>query len=191
MLRKIVLSMIAVALMICNSTNADAFTIKKGTISFGGSSNLWLGRSDTDITTSTDQINMSINSGYFVIDNLEIGGLLTLSYQSSDDRDSKGFSLSPFVTYHIDLNQASNIYLTGMVGYSKFYYDYDDISDESDGTILSAEIGWEYFFSSSVSGTIGLRYRRMESDLIDSDSDTDNSVTSTSFGTNIGLKIYF
>lgn len=186
MLKRIVLPLLVVALMIFNTTNAGAVTIKKGTISLGGSSNLRLGRYDTDESTSTDQLCMSINSGYFFIDNLEFGGLLTLSYSSSGSTDTKGFSISPFATYHLDLNETSNFYLTGMIGYLKSYEDYDSYSDEEDCTRLSAEIGWEYFFNPSVSGTIGITYTRTEHD-----NDIDDLDTSTSFGTNIGLKIYF
>jgi hypothetical protein len=73
-----------------------------------------------------------------------------------------------------------------MIGYWKTDQDDDWSSDENDGTKLSAEIGWEYFFSPSVSGTIGITYTRTEIDT-----DIDDSFTSTFFGTNMGLKIYF
>jgi hypothetical protein len=186
MLKRIVLSLIAVVLMICNSTNADAFTINKGTISLGGSSSLLIGRYDTDETEShEDVIDMSIAIGYFISDNLEVGGLLGGTYRDRNDGDIKFFSISPFVTYHFELNEVSNIYLTGMIGYWKSDFDGKFGSDEYDGTILSAETGWEYFFNPSVSGTIGLIYSRTE------DTDSSDTFTSTSFGTNIGLKIYF
>jgi hypothetical protein len=74
MLKRIVLPLMVVALMIFNTTNAGAVTIKEGTISLGGSSNLSIGRYETDESTSIDHFNMSINSGYFFIDNLELGG---------------------------------------------------------------------------------------------------------------------
>lgn len=192
MLKRLVLPLIA-ALLFFNGTSAYAFTIKTGTISLGGSSILSAGRYDTDRTTFVDGGSMSINSGYFFIDNLELGGQLNFGYYNSDEADGKSFAISPFMTYHIDLNETSNIYLTGMFGYLKSYYDHDDYSEESDGTLLSAEIGWEYFFNSNVSGKIGIGYTRkeMEYDSKDEYQDIDNSVTFTSFGTNIGLKVYF
>jgi hypothetical protein len=187
MLKRIVLPLIVVALMISNTTYAGAATIKEGTISLGGSSNLWLGRYDTDESSSIDQFIMSINSGYFFIDNFELGGQLDLRYTSYDSIDSKGFTISPFATYHLDLNETSNFYLTGMIGYSKTYSDGDyGYSNEYDSTKLLAEIGWEYFFNPSVVGTIGITYTRTETD-----SDIGSSDTVTSFGTNMGLKIYF
>jgi hypothetical protein len=192
MLKRIVLTLIT-ALLFFNCNSAYAFTIKKGTISLGGSSNFSAERYDTDRTTSSDGISISINSGYFVIDNLELGAQLGFGYYNSDEAEGKDFDIGPFLTYHIDFNETSNIYLTGMFGFLKSYYDHDDFSEESDGTLLSAEIGWEYFFTPNVSGKIGIRYTRkeMEYDSEGEYQDTDYSMTSTSYGTNIGLKIYF
>jgi hypothetical protein len=97
------------------------------------------------------------------------------------------------LTYHIDLNETSNIYLTGMVGYLKSYYDNWSYSEGAEGTLLSAEVGWEYFFNPNVSAKIGFGYtqKKKEYDLKEEYQDRDDSVTHTYFGTNIGLKIYF
>jgi hypothetical protein len=189
MSKRLVLPLIVV-LLCFEGTSAHAFTIKKGTISLGGSSGLSAGRNDTDETTHFDHISGSINSGYFLIDNLEFGGQLNFGYIKSDETDSKCFAISPFLTYHVDLNETSNIYLTGMYGYRKSYQDDDDISD---GTLLSAEIGWEYFFNPNVSGKIGIGYTRRYTKYESNDEyqPVDSSVTSTFFGTTFGLKVYF
>jgi hypothetical protein len=181
---------LTLVLLYLEGASAYAFTIKKGTISLGGSSSLSAGRYDTDGTTSLDHTSGSINSGYFLIDNLEFGGQLNFGYIKSDESDSKCFAISPFLTYHIDLNETSNIYLTGMYGYRKSYNDDDEISD---GTLLSAEIGWEYFFNPNVAGKIGIGYTRRETTYESNDDYqvVDSSTTSTFFGTYIGLKVYF
>ncbi len=173
--------------------DADGFTLKKGTVSVGGASTLSAVNRDSDQTDSTNSIGASVSMGYFVRDNLELGGNFSASYMDRDSGDTKGFSISPYLTYHFDLNEKSNIYLTGMIGLSKIYSDYGSVSSDSDGTILSSEIGWEYCFTPSVSGTIGVRYEREDLDYKYKSGSyhDDEDSTSTMFGTVLGLKIYF
>ncbi len=191
--RRLLILLVVISVgFIANISDVEAFNIEKGSISIGGASTFELGTHDTDRTHSFDRFSLSLNSGYFIIDNFEIGVFLRLSYYDSSSSESKFYSISPFVSYHYPLNDFSNLFFTGSIGYSKSDMDSDYVlSDDSDGIALSAQIGWEYFFNNSVSGTIGLSYDRIEMDY---DNDTNygfDDETATSITSIIGLRVYF
>lgn len=173
--------------------NANALTLKKGTLSLGGASTLSAVNRDSDRSDSTNVLEASATIGYFIMDNFEFGGKLGASYIDYNIGDGKEFSISPYITYHFDLNETSNIYLTGMIGISRSYSDFGDYSRDSEGIVLASEIGWEYFFSPSVSGTVGVRYEKTDTDydIKRPGYNSDGSDTYTTFGTILGLKVYF
>lgn len=190
MLKKFFLLFVT-AFVLSAGYDANGFTLTKGTVSVGGESTLSAVNSDSDRSDSTNSIGASVSMGYFIRDNLELGGKLSANYFDGVNGDSKGFSISPYLTYHFDLNETSNIYLTGMLGIVKTYSNHGSFSSEGDATILSSEIGWEYFFNPSVSGTIGLKYEKADTDYDEDQYGFDFSNTSTTFGTVLGFKIYF
>jgi len=180
-----------VVLTLFMSFEANAFTLKKGTVSFSGSSSFSFGNADTDKTSSYNYFNLGVSSGYFVADNFEIGLGLSGSYSNGKDEIYKGISIAPFITYHFNLNKESNIFTTLMYGISKRYEDMSLSSTETDGRLFSAAVGWEYFFNPSISTTIGIRYVRENIDLEEQNYNYSFSYTTTRYATDIGFKIYF
>jgi opacity protein-like surface antigen len=128
------------------------------------------------------------------MDNLEIGAHAGLSYADGDRSDCTSYALAPFVTYHLPVNEKSNFYLTGRVGFAKSECDYDRYSSDGDGTLWSVGAGWEYFFNRHVASNIGLEYTDTDYD-VEYDGNVNNgestNLSSTAYGLNIGLKIYF
>jgi long-subunit fatty acid transport protein len=185
MLKRITFPM-AFLLTFIAGLDAMAFNLEKGTISLGGGSTFSFANREYDGSRSSNSIGLSFTGGYFIIDNLEIGGGLDMSYFSADDYEMKGIMVSPYVTYHFDLNETSNIFISGMAGFGKSDSDSDYLSSESDQTSLSAEIGWEYFFTPSVSSKIGAKYRWEEER-----GDDDWDIERKTFSTVLGLKFYF
>jgi hypothetical protein len=141
--------------------DAHAFRIPKGTISLGGASDLSVGRKDTDNSDTMDRFRISVESGYFFMDNLEIGAHAGLSYADSDRSDCTSYTLAPFLTYHLPVNDKSNFYLTGRVGFAKSECDYDRYSSDGDGTLWSVGAGWEYFLIAMWPVTLGWSIRTL------------------------------
>ncbi len=197
MRKRIVLLTAIAATCFFFTVDAHAFTIEKGTISLGGSSDMFLGKHDSDGAEDIDHFQASVEIGYLVMNNLEIGGAVGFGFSSSDYSDSTTYSLAPFVTYHFPFNENSNFYLTGRLGYFRSESDSDDLSIESDGTTWSLGAGWEYFFNRYVAATIGLAYSETDRDeefefnngVVSDVVTTDSSYTS--FGLNFGLRVYF
>lgn len=81
-------------------------------------------------------INLAPNLGFFVIDNLAIGGLLDINSVKVGDNKSNVFGIAPFGRYYFG---ASNIkaFLHAQVGYISSKYDFG-IGDE---TISGAQFG--------------------------------------------------
>ena len=205
MLKKIVFFLIAFAAVIAfNISHAGAVEIKKGTISLAGSSDLSFSHYDHKVEDKNSSrsaeidgevLDLSIRVGYFLADNLEIGAEIDVIYEFEDGGDDTSLAIGPFVKYHIDLNENSNLSLRAMVGVLQNDVDNDFFSGEFEGTVFSAGIGWEYFFNCNVAGTIGLNYFWKEWDedyYLKSDGSAMRLTrTESSISTYIGLIFYF
>jgi hypothetical protein len=159
----------------------EARLIKQGSISVGGSSNLGISNYDND--QNFYNINGSI--GYFIFNNFELGSFLWLYYDDylhsyEDDTyysDTKQYGIGPFIAYHIPVNDPSNFYIR-----CGFGYEIHEIGhSEEDNININASGGWEYFFTPSVAGIVGLHYHHTNWENGDSNS----------YRTDVGLKIFF
>lgn len=161
--------------MLLLSMEANAHTIKQGTISIGASA-FNLSR-NLEQGTDSDEYKISVSGSYFLKDNFEIGTMLSYDRFSSNQQKSTSWSLSPIIMYHIPLDENTNVY----VGTGIFITNRDDdfstgnkTTDESAGFTLNT--GWEYFFNAHVAINIGLSFSRVTWDLtghnISSDKET-------------------
>lgn len=139
------------------SSNVQAYTIHEGTISVSGSSTGIFESSNTDNSAylgSQRSDSISVGSGYFIKDNIELGVLLSASYVSQGGliaSDSTSYSVQPFVTIHTPISDLSNIFYGIGIGMSysqsRDYFDGPTMTYTTRGLIGSAKLGWEYFFN--------------------------------------------
>lgn len=193
---KIVLVILTTFVFIFSVTvfETEARLIKKGTISIGGSSSF--GLSDENYDKGRDQTSLYFNGqvGYFIYDQVEVGanfGLSYFNYSDSSIDNITRYSIGPFATYHIPLNDKSNIYIGGGLGYTQTKYDYDSGGDDDeDGISISASSGWEYFFTPTVACHLGLRVIYTDYDY-SGQYVQNNDDTSIRIRTNAGIKVFF
>jgi opacity protein-like surface antigen len=159
-MKKIIIRLLVLLSAAFFSANADAHTIKEGTITLGTS----IYNEDRNFDTgNTSEFYISVSGGYFVRENIEAGAGISYDHYRNSQQTSTSQSFSPYVRYHKPLDERSNIF--GGVGL--FFTTYDDnlssgtnISQDSSGITITG--GWEYFFNDNVSLDIGLSYSRAE-----------------------------
>ncbi|MBA4369614.1 MAG: hypothetical protein C0403_18475 [Desulfobacterium sp.] len=179
----------------------EARLINKGSISIGGSSNLGISNESSDDDNDRTFYNIDGSVGYFIFNNVELGSSLGLYYNDYRHNyvndihysDTKQYGIGPFIAYHIPVNDPSNFYIQCGFGFTKIEYtEYDDgiWDNDVDGKNISVSGGWEYFFTSSVAGRIGLHYSHTDWDYT-GEHVFNTGNTSTSYSTDVGLKIFF
>ena len=143
------------------SVQADAYTIKQGTVSIGASA-YNENRNFDQGTDSHDQY-LSVSAGYFLQDNIEIGAELSHENFSSSSQRYTAWSLSPSFRYHQSLDERSSLYgIAGIFFTSRdATYNTGDVQTQ-DSSGITLGVGCEYFFNPSVAVNIGLSYSRVE-----------------------------
>lgn len=173
----------------------EARLIKKGSVSIGGLSNLGISNVNRGNGNDSTSFMFSGSVGYFVFDKVELGtsfGIGYSKYRNSSTDNLQYYSISPFVSYHIPINDPSNFYIGCGAGYAKnkINYDDDDFEDyDDDGKMISAFIGWEYYINQSLALRLGLNYSHIEWDYAGEYSNNEDSTNSIS--TNAGFNILF
>jgi len=160
--------------------------IKRGTLSLGAASNGGFRLIDRSIEDGNYKATfLSFELGYFIFNNIEIGSSVCLRYDSNDDFDARSYSLIPFLTYHLPLNEKSNIFMGIGAGYGLVDIDSDNIDEESTQTLFYGEGGYEYFLNRNVALEFGVKAEQVNFDC-DETEETINVLT-----TQFKFKLFF
>ena len=179
---------VAAAVLFLFAVSVQAYEIQKGTISIGGSSNVLFMSRNYDKGDDSTTYYLFVDGGYFIRNNLELGAELLLESYDAGDYESRSYSLSPFIMYHIPLDKQSNIIAGVGLGYSKYETDEDNTTYGSKGATMFGEFGWEYFFNPHVAMNISLHLRHTDWKLNNYSEDKDRETSSM---TKLGLKAFF
>jgi len=146
------------------AVHADAYTIKQGAIPIGVSA--YNETRNFEHGSNVREQYLSVNGGYFLKDNIEIGtGLSNDHYYSSSQRRTS-WSLSPYVRFHMPLDERSNVYAGAGIFFTTMDIDSGSGRNNSqDSSGITLGVGWEYFFNANVALTVGLSYSRVEWNL--------------------------
>ncbi|MCU0822933.1 MAG: porin family protein [Spirochaetes bacterium] len=175
-------------------SQSDARSIDQGTIAIGGNLNAFSETRNLKKGDDSDKYYFYINGSYFTIRNVEIGTGMYYDSFKSDSQKITSWSLSPFIAYHLSLNENSDVY--GRAGvFLTSQNNSQDINNAStqkwsaDSTGIQIEAGWEYFFTPNVAVDISISYSRVQWDLIGYpfSSDTENRF----YWPMIGLRVFF
>lgn len=174
---------IAFSLLSFLTTNAQ---ITKGNWMVGGSGSFTNYKSTfqsgiTEITQTGSALTISPNLGYFIVDNLVLGSIVSFSFSnpSGDNNNSHGYGVSPFIRYYFrKSDKMINPFL--QTGYS-FSKGKSDSGGSNKSTGYTIKGGSAIFLNSSVALELSLNY----------DSSTFNSDTkSNNFTVGLGFQIH-
>lgn len=145
MKRIVIVVFLCMSAVFLSTGDAQSYTLKQGTISLSGSSNIMF-----QYTSDNRYYNysLSVQPGYFVRDNLELAVQLSGYYDSYSDA---AYTITPLVIFHIPLGEPSNLFAGAGGGYSWRQYSWNGIN-------LAALLGWEYFLGSQVALHIKAQY---------------------------------
>lgn len=142
---------IVIAVLLCMSgvflsiEDAQSYTLKEGTISLSGSSNIMYQYTSAP---RSYRYSVSVQPGYFVRDNLELAVQFSGYYDSYSDA---AYTITPLVISHIPLGELSNLFAGVGGGYSWRQYSWNGIN-------LAALLGWEYLLGDEVALNIKAQY---------------------------------
>lgn len=166
---KQLLRSLMVCTMIFSAYALTAQTCAKGVWMIGGSAGFSSDKPDGG--ESTTSFELSPQLGYFIMDNLAIGALL--SYQKSGDASTFGFG--PMIRYYF----ANNLF--GQVSYAIASYDSGlPNSDSVSGNELGIGIGYDWWLNNSIAIEPVLGYSKQGGDL----------GKGSSFGLSIGVQAF-
>lgn len=136
---------------------------------------------NTEITQTGNGFNLSPNLGYFIIDNVALGAVVSFNFSnpSGDNNNSHGYGISPFVRYYFRKpDKMINPFL-------QTSYSFNEGKSESGGSNKSTGYtikgGSALFFNSSVALELSLNY---DSQKFNSNSKSNN------FTIGIGFQIH-
>jgi hypothetical protein len=160
--------------------------ITKGNWMVGGSGNFTNYKStfqsgNTEMTQSGSALYISPNLGYFIVDNVVLGSIVSFSFSnpSGDNNNSQGYGLSPFIRYYFrKSDKMINPFLQTSYSFNQGKSDSGG-SNKSNGYTVKG--GSAIFFNSSVALELSLNY---DSQKFNSD------VKSNNFTVGIGFQIH-
>ena len=152
---------------------------EEGKLLVGAATDLNFGVTSFDgIDDNTTAFSIGGRVGFFVIDNLAIGGNIGFSSTSRGDLSSNTFSIGPGVRYYVN----GTFFLGGLFSYGRSSSDNGETESSIDFTTLGFEAGYPIWIVETVAIEPALIYsRNMGSDI----------VNANSFGLNVGFSLYF
>ena len=176
-------AIILVSLLFISAANAQ---ITKGNWMVGGSGNFTNYKSTfdnngTEITQTGSGLTISPNLGYFIVDNVALGTIVSFSFSnpSGDNNNSQGYGISPFIRYYFrKSDKMINPFL--QTSYS-FNEGKSDSGGSNKSTGYTIKGGSAIFFNSSVALELSLNY---DSSKYNSNSKSNN------FTAGIGFQIH-
>lgn len=164
--------------------------IPKGTLSLGGSSNIFFRSTNLDHGNDSDTYSLSINCGYFIFDSFEFGTALLLSHVDRKSRETNTYSIEPYISYHFPVDLRQNFYISPGIGLLKSETEeLGPRSYSSEGFKFFTELGWEYFLNPHLAMNVGLNFYYIEWKLDGYSVGEDD--TETTLESKVGLKAFF
>lgn len=130
--------------------------------------------SDDNITS----FNLGGQTGYFFIDNLNIGARMDFSTTSFGDFSSSTFSIGPGVRYYVN----GTFFVGGLFSFVTGSSDDGDFESDFNFTQFGLEAGYPIWIVENVAIEPALIYSSASGDDIDN---------SNGFGLNVGFNLYF
>lgn len=150
---------------------------EKGKMLIGGTAGFDIQFEDPDDVVSID---FSPGLGFFVIDNLAVGGALSVSYSKAGDFSATGFGISPFGRYYFGAGM-TKIFLQAQGGYVTAKVDFGGGNDNTGkGYVLQGGPGVALFLNEFVAIEGMLAYTKTGGDFDTSD-----------LGLRFGVQAYF
>lgn len=114
-------------------------------------------------TPADNNFNLNLNGGYFVIDNLAIGGLVDLGVGFSGDNSNVAYTVAPKLTYFVPVDSQFRPYANLYVGYAGMSSTHKDANKKTvttkDGALaVGGGIGVAYFLQSNIALSLELGY---------------------------------
>lgn len=160
-----------------------------------------LGFTSTKVTTKTaegsnsskptNKFNLNLNGGYFVIDNLAIGGLVELDLTAIDTASTLEYVVAPKLTYFVPFDSQFRPYANFYAGYAGVNHSKSGSSENSNtgGLAIGGGIGCAYFLQSNIALSLELGYNSQSTEV----KVGDKSVTTTAgaFAPSLGFSLFF
>lgn len=151
------------------------------------------GKSTSD--PSVNAFNLNLNGGYFVIDNLAIGGLVDLGVGFTGDDSAVAYKVAPKVTYFAPVDSQFRPYANLYVGYAglktttKNQTDNKTVSERNGALAVGGGIGVAYFLQSNIALSLELGYDSQ----ISNKKVAEETVTTTAgtFAPALGFTLFF
>ncbi|PWS31326.1 outer membrane beta-barrel protein [Pedobacter paludis] len=129
-------------------------------------------------TSEVFSFSLSPQAGYFVKDNLAIGGKLSLDIVSASGSTATSWGIGPFVRGYFGGTEKAKFFAEGNVGLGGISYS----GASSTAYNLGATVGYAYFITKNVGLETGLGYGYSNS--------TSGGMSSSDLGLNLGFQIY-
>ncbi len=165
-----------------------------------GSTELGLNASITNLSIDSDDdddedIQMflgTVTAGYFITDQIQLGGSFMGNRMDYGDSDSTTYDLSAQAKYHFSSSDQTIVPYVGIQGgyYTRTYDSGDGDESESDGYSYGALGGLKFFVTESTTLNLELNYNRLSLDP-DSNDDNDDNIEADLLALLIGFSIYF
>jgi len=185
----VIFTSLLIMFLLPNNANADS--IKKGTISLVGGSNLFYRTQEYDEADSRNTMSIYLNIGYFIMKDLALD--LGLGYERYDrDKYHKVEEIfSPGVHYYIPLNTVTSFYVR--LGVAWYRYDSDDYGSGSswdeDSFKIGGGLGFSIFMNQHVAFDFGVSLWKVEWSSDDYAFDNENETRIVIPG--VGIKVFF
>jgi len=143
---------------------AASAQISQGTILLGGSSNLGFTSNNEDAGDDS-QFDLSVQGGYFVIENLAIGA--TIGYSKWSEADDATITIGPMARYYFN----GKIFAGAGFAVQK--------TGDFSGSVIPLQVGYAAFLNDAVAIEPSLNYSVYGGDY-----------EGSSFGLNVGISVY-
>lgn len=119
----------------CNLMNHLYAQTGKGGVLLGGTAGFQVQFTDPESTTNVE---LSPQLGFFIANNLAIGGALNFNFSKSGDSNASSFGIAPFGRYYFEGEKSSRLFVQAQVGYLSTKFDFFG----DDETISGTQIGF-------------------------------------------------
>jgi len=125
-------------------------------------------------------LDLNVKLGYFVLDGIEVGGLVGVS----DDDFSTDWRIGAFAEYNVDLGEP----IVPFVGVSTGWLRFDpDVGSSEDTIFLGAEAGAKYFIAENIAISLSYQFTWADEDVFVED----DKVTDTDHRIVLGMRFFF
>ena len=177
--------------MLSLSINANADSIKKGTISLDGGSNIFNWTQEYDESESRNTQYLYLNIGYFIMKDLSLDFGLGYEGYNRGNYHKTVEMFSPGVHYYIPVNTTTSFYVRLGVAWNR--YDFNEygsaFSLDEDSFMIGGGLGFNIFMNQHVAFDFGVCLWKVEwnSDYYAYDNENETRIVIPG----VGIKVFF